>query len=142
MLARTLGRGLAVLALAACDGDVAVATGRPGALDLPEFAEGRILVQDAGGAAVEITLPTGFTAQEAVLSDRLLGFVTVPHSLFGAQDQVLFDRATHVAASLGANGPGGDVLQTSAVRLAPSDVVSWVGVVNLTYLQGTAARYP
>ena len=77
-----------------------------------------------------------------MLGERLLGFVTVPHSLFGLQDQVLFDRTTNAAASLGANGSGGDVLQTSAVRLAGGDVVAWVGVVNLTFLQGTAARYP
>ena len=76
-----------------------------------------------------------------MLGERLLGFVTVPHSLFGAQDQVLFDRTTHAASSLGASGPGGDVLQTSAVRLADADVVSWVGVVNLTFLRGTAAGY-
>jgi len=140
VLTRTLGRGLPVLGLAGCGGDVAVATGRAGALDLPEWAEGRVLVQDAGGAAVELALPIGFTGREVVLGERLLGFVTVPHSLFGAQDQVLFDRTTHVASSLGANGPG-DVLQTSAVRLADADVVSWVGVVNLTFLRGTAAGY-
>jgi hypothetical protein len=141
VLTRTLGRGLAVLGVAACDDDVAVATGRPGALDLPEWAEGRILVQGAGGA-VDIALPTGFTGRELVLTGRLLGFVTVPHSMFGPQDQVIFDRATNAAASLGTNGPGRDVLQTSAVQLAAGGVVAWVGVVNLTYLQGTAARYP
>jgi hypothetical protein len=140
VLTRALG-GPSVLGLAACDGDVAISTGFPGVADFPEWIRGRILLQDAGGGAVEFALPAGRTGRDLVLSDRLLGFVGLYMDPFQAQQQVIVDRPTNQAYLLAATPGGTYTTQTALVSFAAGDLVAWNTIVNFTYSQGVAARY-